>query len=358
MEPTDETLIVGMAVLAILLPVGAVWLWHRQPRHTAGAWRRAGRFAVQFGVVVLCQVVAVAAVFLYVNRSYGFYSSWNDVLGQDLTQPEPVRANGLDAGSGRIETLTVKGEAAKVTGSVIVWLPPQYSQPAYAKKSFPVVIFLPGQPSSPQIVYDEFTFGAQASAAIASGKVAPFVAVFPPIMINPPRDTECTNVPNGPQAESWLTKDVTDAVTKAYRVEPSGPHWAAMGWSTGGLCAAKLMMRHPKAFGGAVSFGGDVLAYEDNTTGKLFGGSAQLKRENSPLDLYLDNAGTQGGKLMLVAGKQDKEVWGSVSKMLPVVQGDPNVSVVTFAQGGHNDARYAAFLPTAFTWMHSAGVLK
>lgn len=102
---------------------------------------------------------------------------------------------------------------------------------------------LPGQPGTPEGDFSQFQFAQQATQAIRSGAVKPFVGVFPPLMIAPPRDTECTDVPHGPQAETWLAKDVRTAVLRDVRITPDGKQWSAAGWSTGGFCAAKLLLR-------------------------------------------------------------------------------------------------------------------
>src|SRR5690349_11026312 len=88
-------------------------------------------------------------------------------------------------------------------------------------------------------------------------------------MVTPPRDTECTDVPGGPRAETWLTTDATG--------------WSVMGWSTGGFCAAKLLLRHPTLFHAAVGIGGYYDAETDKSTGNLFGNDPRLRRLNSPL---------------------------------------------------------------------------
>jgi enterochelin esterase-like enzyme len=357
MEPTNTTLITVVCVLAVLAPIGtAVLLAGRRtgtPRH---GWLL--RALKPLLLVIVCQVLAVAAVFLVVNRSYGFYNTWDDLLGRQTNNPEPLQLdpNSLDAGKGRIETLSIDGTVSHVHGQALVWLPPGYSADDTAKK-YPVVMMLPGQPSSPQVVYNEYHFGDTASQEIETGQVKPFVAVFPPIMINPPRDTECVNVPNGPQAESWLTEDVPKALTASYHVQPLGKQWSVFGWSTGGLCAAKLTLKYPKLFGAAVSFGGEMLAYEDHTTGDLWGGSAENREQNSPLALYKLHLGTRGSHLLIVTGIQDSESYPHTKRFLEIARGDPYVSVITFPKGGHTSEDYNVYLPTALRWLAQTGGL-
>jgi S-formylglutathione hydrolase FrmB len=205
-------------------------------------------------------------------------------------------------------------------------------------------------------VYHEYDFGTVASQAVTSGKVKPFIAVFPPIMIAPPRDTECVDVPNGPQAETWLTTDVPDALQAKYRVEPPGKHWSLLGWSAGGLCVGKLLLKYPAIFSAAVSFGGAFQPYLDNTTGDLFGGNTQLQNENSALWLY-KKYGMRGGKLLMVSGKQDPWSWNDSSLMSVTAHGDPNVTLVSFPTGGHNYRSYKPYVPQGLEWLGTSGAI-
>src|SRR4029453_14107112 len=109
-------------------------------------------------------------------------------------------ANGplpVGGAEGRVVALTVNGKASGTSGIVLVWLPPQYNKPAFKNTQFPVLVMLPGQPGTPEGNFSQFQFAQQATQAIRSGVVKPFVGVFPPLMIAPPRDTECTDSRTG-----------------------------------------------------------------------------------------------------------------------------------------------------------------
>ena len=88
-----------------------------------------------------------------------------------------------------------------------MWLPPEYQQPQFHSAKFPVMV-LPGQPSTPEAMFRHYDFGQVASTLMNAGRIKPFIAVFPPLMTNPPRDTECTNIRGGPQAYTWLSSMV------------------------------------------------------------------------------------------------------------------------------------------------------
>ena len=255
-----------------------------------------------------------------------------------------------DLGTGKLASLTIPDPVAKVTHQTLVWTPPEYRQARYAHTKFPVLMFLPGQPSTPSVVFQHYNFGSIAGRAIASGQVHPFVAVFPPLMTNPPRDTECTNVPGGPQALTWLTHSVPQALVKQYRVVAPGPQWSVMGWSTGGFCAAKLALGHPGLFGAAASFGGYFEPLTDSTTGNLFHGNVALKQANSPLALYR-RYGMRGERLLIIAGRQDSGSWSTAAPMIQATRGAKGVSYIAFPVGGHNYRNYRAYLAPALMWI-------
>ena len=349
---TGRPVFILAVVLAAAAPLLAVWLWGRgRPPGRRGI--RLARVAARTGLLLASQLLAMSALFLWVNNQYGFYTSWADLAG-GAPPPTQIQTNGLvraGGGTGTVEILTVPGRVSGARADTLVWLPPQYHDPANAGHRFPVVMFLPGQPSTPQAVFKNYDFAATASREIAAGQVPPFVAVFPPLMTHPPRDTECTNVPQGPQAESWLAADVPAAVTARYRTEPPGPGWSVMGWSTGGFCATKLLLQHPGVFGAAVSFGGYYTPLIDATTGDLFGGSTQVRNHNSPQWLYTANRGLHGGRLLMVTGQQDRFAWRSTQQMLTVTRGDGHVALLDFPTGGHNYRNYRSYLGQTLRWI-------
>jgi len=346
---------IGGAVLSVLAVAALVSRQSTQP--TSLGRRVALRTTPIVALVLAGQACAVAAVGLAINNSYGFYTSWSDLLGRPSSDTA-IRTGGLvRSGEGAARSYTVRAPVDGHNQRVLVWTPRQYDAPSAAQHRFPVVVFLPGQPSTPDGTFRHFQFAATATRLIDSGKVPPFVAVFPSLMISPPRDTECTDVPGGPQAESWLQTYVPAFVTAHYRVQPPGPGWTVMGWSTGGFCATKLLTSAPARYSSAVGFGAYYQPLEDRTTGDLFHGDRALEQENSPLWLYLRDqrhGGLGGDRLLIVAGKQDKETWPQSQRMLAVTARDPSVAHIAFPEGGHNFENYRHYLPAALVWSASA----
>jgi poly(3-hydroxybutyrate) depolymerase len=350
MSLTGRPLLVLLATLAILLPLVLALTLPRRPRGLL-------RPVLGFIAMVVAQLLAVAAVGVWANNTFGFYDSWSDLVGSSEQGSLHAEANGslaLAGGEGRVVALMVNGRASKASEVVLVWLPPQYDQPAFKTTRFPVLVMLPGQPGTPAGVMSQFQFARQATQAIRSRAVQPFVAVFPPLMIDPPRDTECTDVPHGPQAETWLANDVRTAVLRHVRVTPDAKRWSVAGWSTGGFCAAKLLLRHRDDYNAAVSIGGYFGAETDRSTGNLFGGSAQLRRENSPLWL-IQQPGQADANLLIVVSKTDRFSYDGAhyadsKQMIAQTRGYPNVATILLPSGGHNYALYRQTLPAVLAW--------
>lgn len=336
------SVVAALVTLAVLVVVGG--LLPRPARRGLLVARAAGVLVL----ALLAQGFAVFAAGLVINDQYDFYASWSDLAGQGSTQEAVIHVGGLTThGEGHIVLRTIHRERVGRDDRALIWLPPQYDTPAYRHHRFPVVMFLPGQPSSPQVVFHQFDFAHVATRAIAAG-MPPFVAVFPTLMVDPPHDTECTNLPHLP-TESWLTRSVPDYVTSHFRVQPTGRSWSVMGWSTGGFCAAKVMLGHQSEFGSAVSFGGYYQPLEDHTTGNLFQGSLVRRDANSPTYLYRSHRLLQD-RLLVIASKQDRQSWPATRVFLKKTSTDPHVAYLAPGRGGHNYRVYRNLLPTALRW--------
>jgi enterochelin esterase-like enzyme len=232
------------------------------------------------------QAAAVAAVAADVNRDYGFYPSWSSLFGTNLAPPvvmQGIRLGVSDGvsrrrvvptavsslGTGRYERVKLKGGRSGITQTVIAWLPPQYDDRSYVQTRFPVVMVLGAVDVHIGYVVRRLDFARAASQEIRTGRVAPFVAVFPEINVALPMDTECVDYPGSTQAFTWLDQDVTSWVARTLRVSREGRRWSVLGWSTGGYCAAMLHLRDPARFAAAASVEGYFAPEPDTTTGNL-----------------------------------------------------------------------------------------
>src|SRR2546421_11573732 len=101
-----------------------------------------------------------------------------------------------EADSTKIGVTAYHGRKSGFTGKIWVWAPPQYFQPEYATKGFPVLIALPGGPGYPS----NYWFGADLHlqedvyAWSQEGKSLPFILVMP--VLNPDRRYhDCRDIP-------------------------------------------------------------------------------------------------------------------------------------------------------------------
>jgi S-formylglutathione hydrolase FrmB len=131
--------------------------------------------------------------------------------------------------------------------------------------------------------------------------------------------------------------------------------WSAMGISTGGFCAAKLLVRHRDLFHAAVGFGAYYDAESDKGTGQLFGGSQTLRDQNSP-EWLLSHGPAMATNLLIVASRKDRDSYEGVfyadaKKMIAQTAGIPGVSTIVLPSGGHSYQTYAPTLPEALGWL-------
>src|SRR4051794_40928311 len=260
---TSETTVYVMAALAAVCVGLLVWSWPRFARQ--GLWQVCGRLLA----IGTTQVVIVAAFACWLNSSYQFFGSWGELFGRVETAPVGVtqgggvgtisgisvkgalvqpasdeqlsRVSGLPTGpaaeNGRVESVKIIGRRTGVIDPAFVYLPPQYFQKAYKRQRFPVIVALSGYPGSIFNLAQYLRVSQTAGELQKSGQMQPTIMVMIRPTIAPPRDTECVNVPGGPQTETFLAKALPDALKSTYRVGHDANAWGVMGYSSGGSCA-------------------------------------------------------------------------------------------------------------------------
>lgn len=156
-----------------------------------------------------------------------------------------------------VKVTQLKGRLSGVDAEVLVWLPPQYDDPAYQSRSFPVLEVLSGYPGSSSAWFSLLKASEQLEPMIADGSALPFILVSPRAFnLGGASGATCADLPGQPKAESWLTHDVPQLVLDNFRAEPDPRNWALAGYSVGGYCATRLALAHPDRYGAAVSLSG------------------------------------------------------------------------------------------------------
>jgi len=352
--------------LAVALPVALLFLWRRAPRNSRWA------IPVFLVGVLFAQAAAIGTVAVKVNRDYGFYPTWSSLWGTSVTPPVVqvglrlglngvVRArhsvlpltSGSASDTGRYERITIKGAKTGISQTVIVWLPPQYHDRRYATIRFPVVMVLGGADVHIPYVVDRLHFAKTASQEIRSGRVAPFVAIFPEINVALPVETECTDYPGGTQAFTWLNQDVRNWATSTLRVTTDGRRWSVMGWSTGGYCAALLHLRAPERFGAAASFEGYFTPEPDSTTGnlgQLLKKYPTLAHESSPTWLT-EHRPPPRVHLLVMSSDNDPQSYPQALEYLRRERNVPGVQLYLVKGLGHSLDAYQTVVVPILDWL-------
>jgi S-formylglutathione hydrolase FrmB len=383
--PTSSSLQLSTIVLALLAAAATGLGWNRM------RGPRAARVLQRAALLVFGELMASTAILVWVNTaSGGLVVSWQDLLGNQSTRggtfagqggavaldPRPVpisRAAAASPGAipaaalaafhavrfapaaGGFREASLRGPASGIDSQVYVWTPPQYADEPHTY--FPVLELLHGVVGSPQGWIGPMNVVDHLEAAEQSAKAFPFILVVPvvtpvPGHVLPWNNEECSDVPGAAKVDTWLTRDVRGLVVADYRAEPYADGWGLMGYSTGGFCAAKLVLQHPDRYQAAVSLAG-YYAPESDT---LLADEA-LDRANSPLWLLARTRTPAVSLLMTASGEDRVDPASETVQVLAVAKANPRAretevrSFIAPHGGGHNQSAWEKMLPTAFGWL-------
>ncbi|WP_328872967.1 alpha/beta hydrolase-fold protein [Streptomyces sp. NBC_00287] len=365
---TSNNVLVLAVASAVLLFIGTVWLWPRLARRT---WRSvAGRVGLLFAT----QLALFAAVGLAANQAFGFYASWADLFGQEDEQgvvvdhtpygakggplqvvgTEPVPGTG-GAGprtGGQVQQIDLVGRASHIATRAYVYLPPEYFQPRFRTRAFPAAVVLTGYPGTAKALVDKLDYPRTALRLAKDGKAQPMILVMMRPTVAPPRDTECVDVPGGPQTETFFAEDLPEAVSAHYRVgrEPGG--WGVVGDSTGGYCALKLAMHHPEVYAAGAGLSAYYDAPLDPTTGDLFHGDEEL-RDRANLWWCLKHLPAPDTSLLVSSSRIGESNYKDTLKFITRVKATKltRISSIILESGGHNFNTWRREIPATLQWM-------
>jgi len=393
MSLNGSLLIVLLILLTLAAFTGVVLLWRRLSGRT---WKHLlGRIGVLCGAQLML-VVLLAALS---NDYFGFYSSWHDLMGtasQTLNQNKDngvggtaTADNGSGGGSGNgtgnggpgqprrslltvqstgglslpggtnpsatgeIQNVTIQGATTGLSTQAIVYLPPQYFQPAFSGYKFPAAIVSTGYPGDLAALENKLKYPYRLLTGINNRQDKPIVLVMTqpsPSSVNGV-DTECTNVPGGPQVNTFWAQDIPAAIEREYsRVtdEPNG--WGVIGDSTGGDCALKVVMMNSDRIAVAASLSGDYNAPQDITTGDLYG-SPQFRDLNNVM-WRLRHLAKPPVSVLLASSKSGESDYQNVLDFQRLTAGTPtHTSTLIRNEGGHNFATWNAEIAPAMQWL-------
>ncbi|NGO77479.1 esterase family protein [Streptomyces sp. YC504] len=368
---TSNAALAVAVLLAVLLFVGTVWFW---PRLAGRNWRAVlGRIVL----LALTQVMVFASVGLAANKEFGFYASWADLFGQEQEPgvvvdhdtsggaSGPVKVTGTQSvnvpgGSqprvgGQIQKVDIAGPKSKLASPAYVYLPPEYFQPEYKDKKFPASVVITGYPGTAENLIKGLHYPQTAGKQAREGKMQPMILVMLRPSIVSGRDTECVNIPGGPQTETFFAEDLPTAIQGEYRVGTKPENWGVIGNSTGGYCALKIAMKHPDRFAAGAGLSANYMAPIDDQTGDLFQGDTKVKQE-SDLMWLLDHRPAPPVSLLATSSKEGEDNYQDTLKFIDKVKAPTRVSSILLDSGGHNFNTWRREIPATLVWI--SGRLK
>ncbi|MEU6422576.1 alpha/beta hydrolase [Streptomyces spiralis] len=365
---TSKKVLVLAVALALLLFVATVWLWPRLARRN---WRAvSGRV----GILLATQTVIFACVGLATNQAFGFYASWADLFGQETDQGVVVdhSTNGATGGplqvvatqamkvtggsrpqmSGQIQKVDIVGRTTHIATSAFIYLPPEYFQPQYRTRTFPATVVLTGYPGIAQSLVSKLNYPRTALNLAKDGRMQPMILVMLRPTVAPPRDTECVDIPGGPQTESFFAKDLPEAVLAHYRVGKKPGSWGIAGDSTGGYCAVKLAMHHPGVYAAGAGLSPYYKAALDPTTGDLFHGNRNLKNR-ADLMWSIKHLPAPDTSLLVTSSRHGENDYKATLKFIDAVRATnkTRIASIVLDSGGHNFNTWKREIPAMLQWL-------
>ncbi|MEU6817422.1 alpha/beta hydrolase-fold protein [Streptomyces sp. NPDC046860] len=364
---SNSTLAVAVAVAVVLFGL-TLWLW---PRLARRGWRALGG---RVSLLLATQTALICSLAVAANQTFGFYANWDDLLGRETDQGVLVDHSATVAASGPLRVVSVKsppggvgsrastvgqvqkvdivGRVSRIATPAYVYLPPEYFQPAFRTRTFPVSVVLTGYPGTAQALVTKLKYPATARKLAKDGRMRPMILVMMRPTVAPPRDTECVDVPKGPQTETFFARDLPEAVLAHYRAGSRPGGWGIIGDSTGGYCALKIAMRHPGAYAAGAGLSAYYKAPVDPTTGDLFHGDRNL-RDHADLHWLLAHEPAPDTALLVTSSKIGEHNYQDTLKFLAEVRatGRTRISSVILDSGGHNFNTWRREIPTALQWL-------
>jgi len=318
---TSDIVWIGVAIAAIGLALAFMF---------ATAWWRKI-------LAVLAAIAVVAAAGNQINKSYEEYPAVRDLFGPSTEDqvsglppitPEPAGPSGSVTpspsgpavpagpltttwtptgpdipadGKGKVSAITIANTASGFDARPgWVYLPPAY----YAQNAqpLPLLVLFAGQPGSP----DDWLSGDRVPSvmndfAAAHNGIAPIV-VMPDSLGSELANPLCADTNLG-KVDTYLSKDVPNAIRTQLRVDPDPAHWVVGGFSYGGTCALQMATNHPDIYPNFVDISGELEPTlgsgptgRKQTVDTAFGGDESKFKAINPADLmasekYPDSAG-------------------------------------------------------------------
>jgi hypothetical protein len=349
-------------------------------------------------IIVTAQLAAVALTATAANDYGAFYPNWTDLyhairpagdnvasesrsFGGSRTTADHIgaaRPAGFGSGSGQVTqdealriveglhpwgtretwpsngavvTLDVPGDNGREPQDVLAYLPPSYFSGRPGDAHLPIAEIITGYPGTPATVATKLDAIEVLRADLAAGTVPPMAFVIARPAEPYPRDTECVDVPNGPQSATYLAYNVPDYAASVLKL--SVPTMGAIGYSTGGYCALKLAMSFPERYLGAASMSGYYAAQPGPSSGDdIFAGDPMAKNE-ADLIWRLDHLPVPNTTVLLATARDEHDPDGfePAQRFLAHVRPPMSARELIREHGGHNFNTWHDEMPEMVAWM-------
>ncbi|MEV5506747.1 alpha/beta hydrolase [Streptomyces orinoci] len=364
---TSPTLFWFLVVAAVVVCALVLWLWPRVARQGLLA------LAARLGLLVLLQLSVLGALLVKANNDFGFYSTWDELLGRASTRQvlkpgpdggkrppalvvkgqESIGLKGARDKAGQVDRIEIRGPVTGLGMDGFAYLPPQYFQKGHEKDRFPVIVAITGQPGLSENLITQIKVPQAASAEVMAKRTRPTIVLMVRPSVVADRDTNCTDVPGGPQALTFFSQDLPIAVNDVYRADNGRGAWGAVGNSTGGYCALKLAMTNPARYGAGAGLSADYFARQDKDTGDLYAGNAKLKKE-ADLTWRLAHLPPPPVSLLVSTSKSGKEYqrnYRPTMDFVHQVKAPTRVTTLVRDQGSHNFQTWREEYPLVLRWL-------
>ena len=335
--------------LAVLLVLGSGGLIYAVVRFRP--------IAVRILCGLLAVVLGMTAGMAVVNDVFGYYRSWGalraDLAGDytPFTKLKATSVGNFPATHGRLVDTRFAGARSGISRSGIVYLPPQYDQPAYAKVRFPVLELIHGTPGDARRWVVNLNIAKTMDELISRHVIGPIVLVMPNANSGTNYE-ECLDSSKG-QDDTYISADVPADVIAHFRVATDRSQWGVAGYSSGGYCAANLSLRHRSDYGAVGVLDGyfrpgdgdaaAVLKHDPTALAAndpLAAAQALKPEDPGPLPAFWVFAGT-GDRLDIIGAREFVAALRRVATVPLIV--DQGVS--------HNFYAWSASIPRMMVWM-------
>lgn len=347
-----------LSTLALLCAL--ILLWHKV------AQKKFTHLVIRITSLLLLQILAITSVLLTINRTGEFYSSWGDLFGSksnlskiainsnslaEITQNDIDHARRTPMGSLIIHKV-ITGEHSGISDVVYLVLSPKIAQAFKASNTptlpsnYQIVELFSGYPGVPQTWIGALHGIDTIEQLESQGQIRPTISIIPNINVVPALDSECVNIPNVAQVETWLSDDMHRFAKRFLGID--NRKWSTFGYSTGGWCASQLAIRHPHQYARAVSLAGYFSPSFENGISK-----ALSKKLISQYDLLSSiRTSTANPSLLVIASKADRYYYKAALKFVKESAPYLSAKFVEIPSGGHNLQVWHPYVETGMLWIN------